>query len=159
MTLMVVGNGASRLKHEEFIKDHDDEVWACNYEFREDWPRLSAIGSLHKRAVRDALIYRKEHGLNYEVITNETYANPNWGQWQEGAMSWSEGRISYRLSSGIRLIQEAFVRGHDKVILIGFDLGGECAREETPTPKEDFFKNQYERLVEAWPEKNIERLR
>jgi len=156
MTLMILGNGESRLKHKEMIRNHDDDVWVCNHAFEEhaDIPRMSAVATVHAGVARKALKYRKAHGLNYVVMYSKM------GKTIPGVLPFlhlePRNKLVFNMGSGLLAIQHAYLSGHVKILVAGFDKGGPCAVKESVSQAEGSFQVQWDRLFQVYPEIEIE---
>lgn len=114
-TVLILGNGLSRLAFDEAIRAHDGPVWGCNNIYLDYGEKLTAIAG-HDWCMADATRVREEKGYSYKIF---------------GGLKWS-GDIGeeaftcdpiFQENTGTTLVAEALTRGY-KVITCGFDLGG-----------------------------------
>lgn len=106
-TVLILGNGLSRLAFHEAILAHDGPVWGCNRVFIDYGARLTAIAG-HADVMEEARVWREKHGQTYDIFgIDEALTCPE----------------LYRKDTGSTLVAEALTRGYN-VIACGFDLGG-----------------------------------
>jgi len=148
MTLMILGNGISRLMHKERIRQHEGEVWICNRTFLEldEIPNVTVVASMHRTVAREAVAHREKHGLDYRVLTCGNMETI------KGCEPFCLPRCD--LSSGLLLVQEAATAGYKKAILIGFDLGGKSTHGGTvPLGR---FRKDMETVLREYPDIELE---
>ena len=102
-TVLILGNGLSRLAFDAAIRAHDGPVWGCNRVFLDYGDVLTGILG-HAEVLEEAHAWGDVQGQTFEILTI------------------SAPEI-YRKDTGTTLVAEALTRGHD-VICVGFDLGG-----------------------------------
>lgn len=106
-TVLILGNGLSRLAFDEAIRAHDGPVWGCNRVFLDYGDVLTALAG-HADVMEEAKAWRDAHGQKYDIFgIDEGLSAPD----------------IYRKDTGTTLIAEALTRGLS-VIACGFDLGG-----------------------------------
>jgi hypothetical protein len=110
--LIILGNGTSRLNHLDFITKSNIQIWGCNLAFRENI-NFNLIGSVHNWVVEEAIKYRKEHNLNFEILY------PNIIPEIKKEYNLFQNYLGY--STGNELMNEAILRGYDTLYLLGFD--------------------------------------
>ena len=103
MTVLILGNGLSRLAFHDAIMSFDGPVWGCNRIFLDYGEKLTGIAG-HADVMDEAIKWRDEHGQKFERLE----------------ITCPE---VYRKDTGTTLVAEALTRGMD-VICCGFDLGG-----------------------------------
>lgn len=105
--VLIFGNGASRTENDvlKFINSFDGDIWGCNKFYTEIFklPRINLIASVHEEYTTEAIKFKDENNLNYEILTADKFKN----------------YIGY--STGSELINEAILRGYEKIYLVGFD--------------------------------------
>jgi len=104
-SVLICGNGKSRLSKKKFLDNWKDEIWVCNFAFLEFFfnYRFNLLGTVHENVVPVAEAFRRLNNLNFEIITEKTFKEP----------------LGY--SSGWELVNEAVLRGYNKIYLIGYD--------------------------------------
>ncbi|MGA2435541.1 MAG: hypothetical protein ABSG25_09670 [Bryobacteraceae bacterium] len=113
--IIILGNGNSRLNHQDFLVNMNLKIWVSNLAFKEHLilPRIDLVGTVHNFVLEEAIKYKKENNLNYEIL----YMNiiPE--------LKKDYNIFSHYLgySSGTELVNEALLRGYDKLYLLGFD--------------------------------------
>jgi len=107
-TVLILGNGISRLQYLLEINNFQGEVWGSNHVYAEYGWLLSRING-HEIVVQQAKHWKQLHGYHYRVITPEDY---------------KELPQRIRGNSGVFLISQALQDGYDEIILCGFDFGG-----------------------------------
>lgn len=119
--VLILGNGISRLNYLSFIDGWKAEIWGCNNIFRElDNGMLHHLDMLtgDKKALKDALRFKKEHECTYTVLARSmaTFGIPG------------TERIDipdkYVYDSGTTLVCRALMKKYHEIYLVGFDLGG-----------------------------------
>lgn len=117
--VLILGNGISRLSYDEFIRSwavSGGEVWAANYAFREFGPIITRIAG-HKEAMVEAVAYRAEHGLSYEIWGGNT------GRVLPGSRVFTVPPKWLR-DTGSTLVAQALHEGYERVVCCGYDFGG-----------------------------------
>lgn len=114
-TVLILGNGLSRLAFDKEIREFPGEVWGCNNIYMDYGDKITAIAG-HDWCLIDAKRERDEHGYKYRLFTGLSWD----GGRGEDAFSCNE---LYRENTGSALVAEALTRGHN-VIVCGFDMGG-----------------------------------
>lgn len=106
-TVLILGNGLSRLEFDEKIRAFPGEVWACNRAYLDYGDVISALAG-HLDVMQEARDNRDELGQKYRIFgIDEDLTCP----------------ALFRKDTGTTLVAEALTRGND-VIVCGFDLGG-----------------------------------
>ncbi len=114
--VLILGNGISRLLHEDTIRSWPGELWGCNYAFREFGPQLTRLTG-HVAVLREARAYRDQHGFAYQI----------WGGHLSGIdpdMHAFTCPRQFCKDSGTTLVAQAFEEGYERIRVVGFDLGG-----------------------------------
>ena len=107
-SVLILGNGISRLLFDKKIREWTGEIWGCNRVYLDYGDKLTLLYG-HSDVVREGGIYRDKNRFNYRLAgTNEFPLQCD--------------RI-YRKDSGTTLAAEALSRGYN-IILCGFDMGG-----------------------------------
>lgn len=107
MTILILGNGLSRLDFTNAIRSHQGPVWACNRAYLDFSDTITHLYG-HEDVMQEAREWREENGKAFSIF----------GQDEELTC-----RSIFRKDSGTTLVAEALTRGAD-VIVCGFDLGG-----------------------------------
>lgn len=115
-SVLIVGNGISRLLYEDVILGWDGEVWGCNNIYRERAiaPKLTLLAG-HTEVLAEAAEYRDKHGLKYQTLCGLLG--------QKGFDRPATCPSEFRKNSGTTLVAQALHDGFDAV-LCGFDMGG-----------------------------------
>lgn len=117
--VLILGNGISRLSYSDFIQSwaqSGGEVWAANYAFREFGPIITRIAG-HKEAMVEAVAYRAEHGLSYEIWGGNT------GRVLPGSRVFTVPPKWLR-DTGSTLVAQALHEGYERIVCCGYDFGG-----------------------------------
>lgn len=116
--VLLLGNGISRLLHNDFIKNFDGEVWGCNFVYKERDIRLTRLTG-HNDVLVKAAKYRVKHDLDYMIYTG-----------QFGLLNYDYDFLrsftcpgEFRKDSGTTLLAQALHEGY-YVLCCGFDFGG-----------------------------------
>lgn len=107
MTVLILGNGLSRLAFHEAILAYNGPVWGCNRVYLDYGDTIDALAG-HADVMEEARSWRDSHGQSFDIFGID------------------EGLIApdiYRKDTGTTLVAEALTRGFN-VIVCGFDLGG-----------------------------------
>lgn len=109
--LIILGNGTSRLKYEDYINDFDGDVWGANRVFEEPSinKKLNLIGTVHLNFAEKALLYKNLHNMNYDIF----YSQPD--------MRFKIFENYKGFSTGSELLNKALIEGYNHIELIGFD--------------------------------------
>lgn len=154
--VLIIGNGVSRLKHQNFIENWNGEIWGCNSIYIEHQagsvPRLDRlIGD--RQAIVPASEYKKKYKLKY-VIYNKFVIDKK---------KTVPGTVpvplppKYIRDSGTTLIALAFIEGYDRIVCIGFDLGGkDIYVKNLHTKNKTTWVNHWRRLAEDFDFDKVE---
>lgn len=113
--VLVLGNGISRLLHEDFIRSWTGEFWACNYAYLEWGHKLTLLAG-HTNVLEEAMEYRDQHDLNYTIF------GALFGRKLAERPATCPGE--FQKNSGTTLLAQAHEDGFDTIRLCGFDCGG-----------------------------------
>lgn len=106
-TVLILGNGISRLAFDEQIRSFSGEAWACNRAYLDFGDKITALAG-HIDVMQEARDYRDANGQKYRVFgIDEDFTCSD----------------LFRKDTGTTLVAEALTRGYN-VIVCGFDLGG-----------------------------------
>jgi len=136
-TVLILGNGVSRLEFNDRILAFDGEVWACNYAFREFSAKISRLYG-HKDPMLEAQDWKEKHDLKYEIYSGPI--NKQRPDWREITVP-----PKWRKDSGTTLVCQALFEGFD-VICCGMDLGGPDVYDPAA------FKKDKTNWVRRWTE-------
>lgn len=114
--VLVLGNGISRLGFTEFINGWPDELWACNYAFKEFKGRLDRLTG-HAFVLKEAAPIIKKEGWKTEIWTGHI------GKGVEDGHNFTCPEYFLK-DSGSTLVAQALHEGYTEVYVAGFDLGG-----------------------------------
>lgn len=107
-TVLILGNGISRLAFDEQIRGFHGEIWGCNRIYLDYGDVITGLSG-HTDVMQESSDYRTEHDQKWRVMGSE-----------EDPYTCRE---LFRKDTGTTLVAEALTRGHD-VIVCGFDIGG-----------------------------------
>jgi len=135
--VLIVGNGISRLEHQDFIQKWSGEIWACNSAYLEYYngslPRLDLIiGDIS--ALKEIVEYKKRYGGKYRIFGKNPKAKTLPG------VEMIDIPGLFIKDSGSTLVARAIIKGYDKIYVIGFDLGG----------KDIYVQNHHIKNKEKW---------
>lgn len=121
--VLIIGNGISRLKYQDFIQNWKGEIWGCNSIYLEHQagavPRLDRlIGDT--QAILPASQYKRKYGHSY-VIYNKFKINNK--ENVPGSIPVPVPK-KYIKDSGTTLVALALIEDYDRILCLGFDLGG-----------------------------------
>ena len=146
--VLILGNGKSRLQKYEDIKKWTDEIWVCNEGYQEckTFPNISLVASVHDFMILVFKAHRRNHNKSYEIV----------GPIDKDGYECYNKFIKYSgWSTGNELIQEAILRGYEKIVLAGFDMGGLDVYKGKIIMHGINFKRQFVILKEKYPNANI----
>jgi len=123
--VLILGNGVSRLKYEDFIKDWEDEIWVCNYAYKEYYKFKNFTRMIGDwRPCNDAVEFRRLYNLKFDIYiryagwhNKKFLTHPN----EVKKLSIDE---EYVRDSGSSFVVQALIEDYDEIYLLGFDLGG-----------------------------------
>lgn len=117
MEVLVLGNGSSRLEHDELIRSWPGEVWGCNRVYVDYSSILTRVATDSADMLGELHRHRAETGAKFE-----TWA---WGKVAEaGADQRFTSPGELRSNSGTMLAMQAAEEGASAA-LCGFDMGGD----------------------------------
>lgn len=138
--VLILGNGASRKHHMDFVKNWEGPIWACNWAYQE----LITGEILHierllgdKRALIQALPAKHKYKLQFEPIC-KGHAKDELHECTPAYILGVERKKIF--DSGSTLVHIALLEGYDKIYLVGFDLGG----------KDMYVENHHIRNKSSW---------
>jgi len=121
-SVLILGNGVSRLRHKPFVQHWPGEIWGCNNVFKElitkDIPRLNVLTGDHD-ALKEASAAIDKYKFAYRIFSKrpQNIALPH-------VEKLDNIPAMYVRDSGSTLTVKALVEGYEKIYLAGFDLGG-----------------------------------
>lgn len=111
-TVLILGNGISRLLHDEFIDSFVGELWVANYAYRRYGARATRVCG-HSDVMQQAAAYRDQYGFHFKIM----------GRVNDRTECPVTIPSEFRKDSGSTMAAQALEEGYD-VYLCGFDLGG-----------------------------------
>jgi len=122
-SVLILGNGKSRLEYKDFIKNWEDEIWACNRAFLElatgELPRLDRlIGDLS--ALKLAVEFKQKYDATFDIYVRKNFHLTEL-KTEAQVVTISD---EYVKDSGTTFVVQALYENYDEIVLIGFDLGG-----------------------------------
>ena len=116
--VLILGNGISRLLHEDIIEQWTGEMWATNYSYLE-WSHKITRLTGHPDVLEKGAVYRDEGQYSFDIWAG------NLGAFLKGADTKAfTCPMHFRKDSGSTLIAQALEERFDKIKLCGFDHGG-----------------------------------
>lgn len=106
-TVLILGNGLSRLAFDEAIRAHDGPVWGCNRVFLDYGDKITALAG-HADVMEEARAWRDSNNKKFDIFGIDE------------ALTCAP---IFQKDTGTTLVTEALTRGYD-VAVAGFDLGG-----------------------------------
>lgn len=120
-TVLILGNGKSRLKYEEFIHNWQGDIWGCNWIFQEvdKFKNITRIGSVHDEVIEKMYVGRQINSQDYSIWTKPNFKSkftdyPDLCYFSDGR-GWSTGNL---------MILQALTEHYKRIYLCGFDFGG-----------------------------------
>ena len=116
--VLILGNGISRLLHEDMIESWTGELWATNYSYLEYGHKITRLTG-HVDVLAKAMEYRDEGRLSFSIWTG------NLGRIPEGdRVEKFTCPPEFWKDSGTVLIAQALAEGFDRILMCGYDHGG-----------------------------------
>ena len=143
-SILILGNGTSRLDFDETIKNWKGPLWACNEAYKESikYP-ITRIGSVHQSTICEAFDFRMNENLEYDLIGRfgmvEIKPPELYHEFKENR-GWSTGSL---------LVAEAIRDHYEEICLAGFDFGGDDVYNKVVTGVN--FKKQFIELLRMYP--------
>lgn len=110
-TVLILGNGISRLLFHDFIKNWKGQIWGCNFIYLDFAEELDIITG-HYDVMRLAKEERTDNNYKYKIMCKGIAGDFGY-----------RGPVRFSKDSGSTLIAHAMHDGYN-VIVAGFDLGG-----------------------------------
>lgn len=125
MKVLILGNGKSRLKLKDFIKNWKDEIWVCNKGYLESLSlsNITRVYSVHPEVIQDAQKYKDDNNLIFNVHGPggvPFLKNKGW-------------------SSGSQALLDALLEKRD-ISVVGFDFGGPDVYQPLPVNGSNFIR-------------------
>ena len=120
-SLLILGNGKSRIYQKGFIDTWEHEIWGCNQVYKEydELPRLDRItGDLH--GLPDVFRFKAEKNLDLTVYVKEVYAS----HYPNEEVKLFTVPLYLQTDSGTTMVAQALHEGYNNIYVAGFDLGG-----------------------------------
>jgi len=136
--VLILGNGISRLLHEDLIKGWHGELWACNYAYLEWGHKLTRLTG-HIDVLFEAIEHRDRNQHSYEIWTGDIWRFPEDTQ----KLKKVSCKPEFCKDSGTTLIAQALTDGFERILLCGFDLGG----------RDIYTVNLYQHNKSSWVER------
>lgn len=115
-TVLLLGNGISRLSYNDYILNYKGEIWGSNFIFLDYGEILTRLTG-HTEVMYMARSFRNKYNLKYEI----------WGGHLGKDSSCDHQFTSdkrYWKNSGITLAAQALEEGYN-ILLCGYDMGGQ----------------------------------
>lgn len=120
--VLILGNGNSRLLHQNFINTWNGEIWGCNrifYELGKTLPKLDILAGDYA-ALCEAVADKKESGKQFKMLAKN---------FKKEALKLEDVKPfnipkQYQNDTGTTLVAKALLDNYDKIYICGFDLGG-----------------------------------
>jgi len=119
-TVLILGNGASRIKYKDFINNWTSEIWGCNWLFKEadSHENLTRIGSVHNEVISEAYKFKKENNYNYLLYTKPVFRE----EFKDKFISYFSDPRGW--ATGPLMVLQALTENYRRIYLSGFDFGG-----------------------------------
>ena len=116
--VLILGNGISRVHYHNFISAWENEIWVCNRAYQEwsKWHNITRVSG-HRECLEMALEYRVTHSADYDIYTYDGRTKNK--LFKEMAVPKKEIN-----NTGINWVIQAFMEKYEKIVLVGFDIGG-----------------------------------
>lgn len=117
--VLILGNGVSRLKYKKFISEWKDEIWVCNKGYTEfkELPRIDRMGSAHANLIIKAYICKMKYKLDYTIFSTKLIDG-----YEDKIFIFTDSK---GWATGPLMVQQALIEDYKKIVLAGFDFGGE----------------------------------
>ena len=123
-SVLILGNGISRLQFNRQILCYPGEVWGCNNVFLEYGEKLTLLTghvenmemAEHEKRINENCKYEIYSGAIKEKYDIYKKIYPNWKRFNCPE--------KYHKDSGSTLVNEALFLGYERIDICGFDLGG-----------------------------------
>lgn len=149
-SVLILGNGSTRLNHRKYISEWEGEIWVCNKAYQEIYklPRIDRVATVHGEVVLDAYNFKIKNNAEYEIITSSKIQKrvPDKVDFVfHEKRGWSTGNL---------LIVQALKEEYDLIALVGFDFGGKDIYQPQKLPG-DNFRKQFNQIQKEWDTSNI----
>lgn len=149
-SVLILGNGSTRLNHRKYISEWEDEIWVCNSAYKEyhKLPRIDRVASVHGEMILDAYNYKLKNNLNYQLITTRKVQKKIPDKVDlifHEKRGWSTGNL---------LIVQALKEKYDFIAIVGFDFGGSDIYQPQKLPG-DNFRKQFSQIQKEWNTSNV----
>jgi len=118
-SVLILGNGISRLLYEDMIKSWSGELWACNYAYLEWGHKLTRLTG-HTDVIMKAANYREKNHHSFDIWTGNLGASRLNAQYVKHFTC----PMELRKDSGTTLVAQALTEHFDEILICGYDLGG-----------------------------------
>lgn len=147
-TVLILGNGISRLHYKNFIRNFKGEIWGCNFIYLDYGKLLSRITG-HSEVLYHVKKYKKENNLSYEIWGG------NLGLDRSIEKFFTVHKVFCK-DSGTTLVAQALHEGK-KVKVLGFDLGGlDIYSPNTQSVNKFKWVVRWKRIIKHFGKENIQ---
>lgn len=117
--VIILENGASKLRYNQYIQHWDREIWVMDRGFIEynALPAIHRVGTVQPRTAIEAVEYKRKKGLNYAVYCRDFVKD------YESELHLFRERRGWL--AGPLMIAQALYEEYNNIYLVGFDLGEE----------------------------------
>lgn len=147
-TVLIVGNGISRLNFHDYIEAWKGEMWGCNLVFLEYGHKLTRI-----TGHMECMAYAKEQRELKEKSTYEIYGGHILGHTKDKDFTCPD---EFLKDSGTTMIAQALHEGFN-VEVVGFDLGGlDVYVKKHNVQDKSVWINRWRNIIKTYGSKRIE---
>lgn len=140
--VLILGNGVSRLRVKRQINEWMGEIWACNHGYKEakELPRLDRVCTVHNDVAMRANIFKKKALLKYQIFVRNLKGVENIAINFTDRRGWSTGSLA---------LLQALHEKYKKIILAGFDFGGQDIYQKKAINGGN-FKRQFDQIKKEY---------
>lgn len=153
--VLILGNGTSRLSCKEYILHWDNEIWACNWAYKESkqYPNITRIGTVHDDVIEKALLFRSNMSADYDIWTVQWVLDNTKIEPLKKSPLIKIFHYKKVKNTGSLMILQGLYEKKD-IYLLGFDMGGPDIYQKTDRPKNSFRK-QFIQIIKKFGNENI----
>ena len=143
-SVLILGNGTSRLQHKNFIQNWKGEIWVITrgYEEYKELPRIDRVGSVHASSLIKAYDCKVTHNLNYYLFSSKLISKyENTIHVFSNSQGWASGPL---------MVQQALIEKYNDIQLLGFDFGGSDIYQDHFLHGGNFI-NQFKIIYKTYP--------
>lgn len=148
--VLILGNGTTRLLYDDFILHWKEEIWACNWAFKEakTYNKISRIGTVHDYVIIEALLFQTNNNTNYTIWTLSSVLDSTKNDIIKKSPLVKTFIYKKGYTTGTLMILQALYEKKD-IYLTGFDMGGPDIYQKTDRPP-NAFRRQYQQIIDKF---------